>query len=114
VESDDLNLNIETAVPCGLILNELVSNACKHAFPDASGGTLRVTISRTKPPGYRLVVHDSGPGFPSDFDIEKSESLGLQLVQTLTYQLKGRLSVTYDSGACISLEFQELNVNKPA
>lgn len=108
IETDDVEVNIETAVPCGLILNELVSNAFKHAFEPGSEGTLSVSVGEGEDGGLRLVVKDDGRGLPVDFDPDRSASLGLQLVKTLTYQLKGNLTVTNENGARFVLDFREL------
>jgi len=85
-------LGIDQAVPCGLILNELTSNALKHAFPAQprqARGFVHVAGRRR----YELRVADSGIGLPEALDIENSRSLGLQLVRSLTAQLSGVLTV---------------------
>jgi two-component sensor histidine kinase len=87
-------LTVETAVPCGLMINELVSNCLKHAFPDSRPGEITVQICKEdEPHRFRLAVGDNGIGLPKKLDIEKTDSLGLQLVRTLTQQLNGRLEL---------------------
>ena len=110
---DEVHLNIDSAVPCGLILNELVSNSLKHAFKDGRSGELRVEL-RAEPEGYKLTVADNGSGLPSDFDLTRIKSLGLQLVETLSRQIKGRLTVESSSGARFQLFFNELGYSRPA
>ena len=109
VDAQAVELNIESAVPCGLILNELISNALKHAFKGDKPGRMLVTVGPTGAGSVRLTVHDSGPGMPPGFDLKKQSTLGLQLVQALTHQIKGTMVVTNDNGALFSLEFKELN-----
>jgi two-component sensor histidine kinase len=95
VEADEAFLTIETAVPCGLILNELLSNCLKHAFPERRPGEIRIQIIGS--PGgdwLTMAVTDNGVGLPPGFNVEKSETLGLQLVRTLARQLNTRLEVS--------------------
>src|SRR5438105_6864032 len=110
---DEVHLNIDSAVPCGLILNELVSNSLKHAFKDGRSGELRVEL-RAEPEGYKLTVADNGSGLPSDFDLTRIKSLGLQLVETLSRQIKGRLTVESSYGARFQLFFNELGYSRRA
>lgn len=109
VEAEPVQLNIETAVPCGLILNELISNALKHAFKSDKPGRVLVKVGPTETGGVRLSVHDSGPGMPAGFELKKQSTLGLQLVHALTHQIKGTMTATNDNGALFALEFKELN-----
>jgi PAS domain S-box-containing protein len=87
---DKIPLDIDTAIPLGLILNELISNALKHAFFGGRSGTLSIS-SRTGGDLLTLVVGDDGPGIPPDFDWKTSESLGLRLVSSLIDQLDGTI-----------------------
>lgn len=107
VETVTVEVNIETAVPCALILNELISNAFKHAYSEDEDGRLLVKLER-EDDGLALTVQDSGPGLPPDFDAVRSRSLGFQLVETLTYQLKADLDISYDGGTRFQLVFREL------
>src|SRR5262249_15763353 len=91
VRIDDVLLDADTAVPCSLIINELVSNALKHAFPSGRTGEIRIDLHAGPDNPFILKVSDNGIGFPKDFDFRKVESLGLQLVVHLTEQLKGTL-----------------------
>ena len=91
--------------PCGLILNELITNALKHAFPDARQGTVRVELRMTHDREIVLSVGDDGIGLSTDFDPAKSDSLGVQLVTTLVEQLEGRLEITRSCGTIFSVTF---------
>ncbi|MET0285437.1 MAG: AAA family ATPase [Polyangiales bacterium] len=104
VESDPLRLPLGLAVPCGLIANELVSNALKHAFPHDGGGQVRVSLSAPAEGRLRLEVHDDGIGFACDASGTPAESLGLQLVQDLTRQLRGEITL-HGPGSCITVDF---------
>jgi len=98
VEVEDVPLAIDEAIPCGLIVNELVSNALKHAFPQDEQGEITVRC-RSEEDGWSTVtVSDTGIGFPAGFDIENTESLGLQLVTMLVKQLRGRMSLDSEKG----------------
>jgi len=95
----------ETAVPCGLILNELASNAIKHAFPNGSSGEVTVALEHDFATGSAcLRVHDTGVGLPADLDWRRSDSLGLRLVQMLAGQIHGEVRTNFVSGT----EFQVL------
>jgi PAS domain S-box-containing protein len=102
-----IELHIDTAIPCGLIINELVSNALKYAFPEGHG-TLTI-IFRYTDTGYQLVIQDNGVGLPESFDLNQLNSLGLQLVQGLVEeQLDGIFKLQRDSpGTCWCISFQE-------
>ncbi|HJS58929.1 MAG TPA: ATP-binding protein, partial [Vicinamibacteria bacterium] len=91
------------AVPCGLILNELITNALKHAFPDGRPGTIRVELKRVDGDALRLVVSDDGAGLSVGIDVERSPSLGLDLVRMLAKQLDAALEVGRTRGTCFTL-----------
>lgn len=96
-------LAIDVAVPCGLILNELVSNALKHAFPERRRGSITVELRRSE--GFdELVVEDDGVGMPAGVDFLAGTTLGLRLVQTLADQIEGRLSAHSNGGTVVRLE----------
>jgi two-component sensor histidine kinase len=104
---DPIPLDIDVAMPCALLLNELVSNALLHAFPEQDGepGQIRVEF-RAEPDGqYTLVVADNGVGLPPDFSFEDVTSLGLQLVSMLTQQLGGTLSIDHSRGTTLAIRF---------
>lgn len=97
-------LSIDQSIPFGLIVNELVSNTFKHAFPNQRTGTLKVTLT---PNGQwlKLVLEDSGIGIPDSFDVDTADSLGLMLVKTLADQLNGELTIQHNNPTRFTLEF---------
>jgi len=98
VEVGEVALAVDKAIPCGLILNELITNALKHAFPQQRLGTVRVELEETAAGRVRLAVKDDGVGLPVDLDIRHSDTLGMQLICTLAEQLAARLEVSRTSG----------------
>ena len=106
-EIQEIELGVDAAIPCGLILNELISNVFKYAFPEGSGDRGKMTVILKEDHGtVQLQVLDNGVGMPMKFDIEKSESLGLQLVKMLAEQIHGHLELIVDHGTCFSVTFQ--------
>ena len=103
-----VDLGLDQAIPCGLILNELISNALKHAFPESGGGTIQLSLS-LEGNEVRLRVGDDGVGMPEGFDIEADANLGLQLVSTLVDQLDGSLEPTPGPGAGYLITFERAN-----
>jgi PAS domain S-box-containing protein len=103
-----IRLGIETALPCGLIVNELVSNALKHAFPAPWTGEVWVDLHRADGNQFALTVRDNGIGLPECVDWQRSQSLGLQLVSDLTKQLGGTLEIEHRAGTSVRLRFTEL------
>ncbi len=99
-------MSVETAVPCGLILNELAGNALKHAFPNNSSGEVELGLKLDPATGIvRLRIRDNGVGLPADFDWRHSESLGLRLVKILAGQLRGTLETATGPGAEFKIIF---------
>ena len=107
VNIKDIVFNINVAIPCGLIINELVTNSLNHAFSNSREGKIKVSIIRKGTNGYLLVVKDNGKGLPSEaIELEDPTTLGLQLVSSLVSQLKGTLQYRYKEGAVFSIEFE--------
>lgn len=100
-----VELGVDAAVPCGLIVHELVSNAVKHGFRGREGGTIDVSISVQDDGRHVLSVSDDGAGFPPHIDFRTSDSLGLQLVSTLTAQLGGTVSLTTGAWTTFTIRF---------
>lgn len=109
VHVDDVQLGIDTVIPCGLIVNELITNSLKHAFPDDRRGLVHVDLAARGGGGYCLTVGDDGVGMNGCTDLAHAESLGLQIVATLTEQLDGRLDVSSNGGTEFRITFKELN-----
>ncbi len=104
----DVYLDINTAIPCGLIINELVTNSIKYAFPDGRSGKIRVDLDWDYHDEYVLMVGDDGIGLSEDIDFEKTETLGLQLVNSLTRQLDGQLEIDSKKGTQFKIVFNKL------
>jgi PAS domain S-box-containing protein len=97
IQAENVMLPIDTAIPCGLIINELVTNALKYAFPGASKGEIKIEMSKTKQ-GIRLLFEDNGIGFPKDVDFSNSGTLGLKLIHLLVKQLDGSIEQFINGG----------------
>lgn len=93
LEAENVLLALNAAIPCGLIVNELISNALKHAFPAGRPGRLNISMKQDSQDFVELRVEDDGIGIPMEIDFETTSTLGLQLVQLLASQLKGTLAV---------------------
>jgi PAS domain S-box-containing protein len=106
INAEDIFLSIDAAIPCGLIINELVSNSIKHAFPNGRLGQITIDMEKHNG-GYMLSVSDDGVGFPEDIDYKNTESLGLQIVQTLTSQLRGKIELYVNGGTRFEIIFKE-------
>jgi len=109
LDIDEIYLGIRTALPCSLIISELVSNCLKHAFAGDGPKYIKVSLSRLTDGKYRLVVADNGQGFSPDFDYRNLESLGLRLVSNLTeLQLHGRMELRTEHGTEFRIDFEAL------
>ena len=104
---ENINLNMETAVPCGLIISELVSNSLKYAFPNGMAGEIYISL-KSKEDKFELVIRDNGIGLPENFDFNKLDSLGLLLVKNLTDQIDGDLTINVTTGTEFIINFEEL------
>jgi PAS domain S-box-containing protein len=102
---EPLSLGVDKAIPCGLILNELITNCLKHAFPQSRCGRVRVEMRQDGPRDVVLCVRDDGVGMPKGFDPGSSTSLGMSLVYTLLEQLEGNLDIESDRGTTFRLRF---------
>jgi two-component sensor histidine kinase len=108
IEAEEIHLNINTAIPCGLIVNELISNALKHGFPENRSGELSIDLRRDPGDGYRLCVRDDGVGFPEGLDFRRTETLGMQVVNTLVSQIDATIELARDKGTEFTVHFQEV------
>ncbi len=104
IKGDKLGLDMDTAIPCALLVNEIVSNAYKYAFPDQKKGRILIVFKKLNGKMI-LFIHDDGVGFPQEYDLEKSESLGMQLIQALTNQLDGELKISRENGTSFEISF---------
>jgi two-component sensor histidine kinase len=112
VEVDDVRLSLDVAVPCGLLLTELISNAVKYAYPDRKWGPVEVRFRDLSKGLFELSVSDHGSGFPKDFDWKKSDSLGLRLVRLLTEQLQGEIRVENHHGMKFVVTFKDREMHE--
>ncbi|MFY0482931.1 tetratricopeptide repeat protein [Flavobacterium sp. PLA-1-15] len=108
VDASNIQFDIDTAIPLGLIVNELVSNAYKYAFNKRDSGKIKIKIKALSDVEYELDVNDDGNGLPADFDPKKSKSLGLKLVSILSRQLRGTMSFNSDRGTSFVVKFKDL------
>ena len=106
MEVDNVMVDVNNAVPLGLIINELVTNCLKYAFPDDRNGIISIKFHKDDDE-YLLEVSDNGIGIPEDFDIEKSDSLGMLLITSLTSQIQGELEVQRSPGTTFRIKFKD-------
>ncbi len=109
---DDFNLDLDSAVPFGLIVNEVISNALKYAFDPKIGGEIMIETLVSPEKNLVLAIEDNGKGFNPDFAMENSKSLGLKLVKNLTEQLQGELKIKSDVNAGTKFEFIFTRIKK--
>jgi two-component sensor histidine kinase len=104
-----INFNIDTAIPCGLIINELVSNSIKYAFPDNREGEIHISLEKNRGSKYVLTVGDNGIGTGSREKLINSDTLGIQLVNLLSKQMNGELDVKTAPGKGVeySITFEQ-------
>ena len=107
IQVDGASLDIETAIPCGLIINELVSNALKYAFVDGRAGEILVKFYQSSDRSLTLIVRDNGVGLPADFDSKKAKTLGISLIQGLIKQLRGSLEINCHQGTEFKINLQK-------
>jgi two-component sensor histidine kinase/putative methionine-R-sulfoxide reductase with GAF domain len=108
INIEDLTLDITTAIPCGLIINELLSNSLKHAFPDGREGEITISLHSPEKDTFELTVSDNGTGIPEEIDIKTTDSLGLYLVKILTKdQLKGEITLDRSKGTTLIITFPQ-------
>ena len=115
IKIEDILLDINTAIPCGLIVNELVTNSIKHGFPSSrslgadKSKINKIAVGIAKEDNfYNMSVYDNGIGFPQDLDFQNTDSLGMQLVISLTSQLRGTVELERDNGTLFRIIFKEL------
>lgn len=110
IDADNIFLDVNTAVPCGLIINELVSNSLKHAFPDGRNGEISIEVRRAPENKIHLIIGDNGIGLSPEVDAAATPTLGLKLVTALIEQLSATLTVDHGGGTrfCMTLAPQKL------
>jgi two-component sensor histidine kinase/PAS domain-containing protein len=105
VQADNVVLDIDHAIPCGLIVNELASNSMKHGFPDGRAGSIHIFASQVEPGWLELVVSDTGVGFPANVDVNSTATLGMELVRSLVKQLRGTVNLSCNGGTRVEIRF---------
>lgn len=106
IEADDMHLGVDHAIPCGLIVNELITNALKYAFPNGGeGNAITISLRHSGPDDITLIVTDNGIGIPEAIDIDNTTSLGLQLVNVLIKQIHGTRTVSRAGGTSWTITF---------
>lgn len=118
ISADKLLIGIDIAVPCGLMINEMISNSMKHAFPDGRSGEIVIDMHEVSDNGknvYRLSVKDNGIGLPEGFDINEATTLGMVLISSLAGQLNGSLEIKSSGGTEYSILLQDMSgLDQPA
>jgi two-component sensor histidine kinase len=105
---DDISVGIDTAIPCGLIINELLSNSLKYAFPGGRSGEVHIDLKRAGDSEFLLVIGDNGVGLPDGLDLKSTETLGMRLVVSLVRQLQGEMEIDSSNGTRFDIRFREL------
>jgi two-component system response regulator len=108
IDVEEISLNIETAIPCGLIIDEMVANSLKYAFPDGRNGEIKIELHSDDQNKYFMSVSDDGIGISADIDPEKTDTFGMQLIKYLTKQLKATIKLDKGNGTAYNLTFNEL------
>jgi two-component system, sensor histidine kinase PdtaS len=107
IRAEDIKLDIDTAIPLGLIINELATNAYKYAFPGNAGGEVEIDLCKIPDHKFLLRIADNGKGLPEGFDLENSSTLGLKLVRILSRQIRAKLIYSTNGGAEFKIAFSE-------
>jgi PAS domain S-box-containing protein len=108
IKTEPVQINLDTAIPCGLLISELVTNAYKHAFPHGRAGTICIELDQDEEQQFTLKIWDDGVGLPATTDWQNAPSLGLKLVRILAKQLKASIHFDFSHGTNIQLTFSEL------
>ncbi|HNA01901.1 MAG TPA: sensor histidine kinase, partial [Ferruginibacter sp.] len=103
---DNINLDVDTMIPIGLVLNELVTNAFKYAFREAGTGELEILL-KASGDKLKLLVKDNGTGFPAGMDLKNSKSFGLKMIRAFAQKLKARLDIYNNEGAVVEMEISK-------
>jgi two-component sensor histidine kinase len=112
VDSKNIFFGIDTAIPCGLLISELLSNSFKHAFPERKNGKIILKITQHDGDKFNLFYRDDGVGLPRDYNFEHPDSMGMELIQSLVEQLDGTVEIKNESGTEYNINFIELSYKK--
>jgi len=103
IELDDIHLNLDRTIPLGLIINEIITNALKHAFSPEQRGLIIISLKKNCQ-NILLTVRDNGRGIPEEIDIDNSKTVGLLIINSLVDQLEGTIDIQRDNGTCITID----------
>lgn len=112
VNSENMMFDVDTAIPLGLIINELITNSYKYAFEKGKNNELNISINKDKDDYYKLIIADNGPGLATKINLKKVKSLGLRLVSRLVKQLQGTLNQKNSNGAYFEVLFKDTNLRR--
>ena len=108
IEIENVSLGMDRAIPCGLLINEVISNSLKHAFPDHREGEIRVDFRPVNGDSFELTISDDGIGMPEEIDFDAADSMGLMLVKILAVdQLDGTVDLERDGGTAFRIRFEK-------
>jgi two-component sensor histidine kinase len=105
LEVEEVRLDVDTAIPCGLIVNELISNSLKYAFAPGAEGLIQLKAGKVSRQQVALSVSDNGVGLPNDINLRSTGTLGFQLVHMLIKQLRGTLDIVKNGGTTFMITF---------
>jgi len=105
ISAEKIKFGVDTAIPCGLIINELISNSLKYAFPDGANGMVFIEVRLTPEQEYEVIVGDTGVGFPAGLDFRSADTMGMTLVTTLVRQLRGTIELDANNGTKFIIRF---------
>jgi PAS domain S-box-containing protein len=108
IQAESICVNLETAVPCGLLINEFLVNSLKHAFPEGRSGEVQIKLSQSADQQIHVAIQDNGIGIAADIDWHSVQSLGFKLIRILAKQLKASIQIDCTSGTAVRFSFSEL------
>ncbi len=112
IKSQNIKFDVDTAIPLGLIINEIITNSYKYAFNKGKDNSLSISIEKATEDNYKLVIEDNGPGLEKNFDVKKAKSLGLRLVNRLVKQLHGSVKQSNTAGAKFEIYFKDTSARQ--
>ena len=112
IKSEHMFFDVDTAIPLGLIINEIITNSYKYAFSKDKSNTLDISIQKDSDEDYTLTISDNGPGIDSSVELKKAKSLGLRLITRLVKQLQGTLEQTNSEGAKFIIHFKDIHIRQ--
>jgi two-component sensor histidine kinase len=112
IASRNMEFDVDTAIPLGLIINEIITNSYKYAFNNQKENSLSISINKESNGDFKLIMADSGPGLPFGFNVKKAKSLGLRLINRLVKQLHGTLNVSNENGARFEIMFKDVHARR--